>query len=465
MNSEEREEQFSRREWLANTGRLAAGVGLMAAGLGGSARAENHANGVEPVRTAFNTRTTKQQSANDKLVLALIGAGGMGRNNMNGLMNHANVEIAAVCDPDTRHMAEAAQMVEKKFGKRPAEIKDFRKVLEMKDVDGVIIGTPDHWHALPTIMACQAGKDVFLEKPISHNIEEGIRMVEAARKYNRVIQVNTWQRSVGHFCDAVDYVRSGKLGKIKICRAWKTGFAGTGKQKPKDPPAELDYDLWVGPAAYEPYQDNRCHFQFRWYYNYAGGMTGDWGVHMIDTVLLGMNPGNDFQMPQRIACYGGKWVCDPDDDRTTPDTQLAIYQFPEYALHWEVSVSGRGVGGTNDHGAEFVGTDGRIVVDRGGWTLFNNKNEPQEKPKTNRGTDHQQNWIDAVKSRKIEDLRSEISSMHQTTAICHLANLALMAGHELEWDGKKQEVTNDRRAKDLLPYRRSYRKPWSLPRV
>jgi predicted dehydrogenase len=387
----------------------------------------------------------------------------MGRGNMDGLMNHANVEVAVVCDPDTRHSGEAARMVEKKFGKRPPEVKDFRKVLEMKEVDAVVISTPDHWHALPTILACQAGKDAFIEKPISHNIVEGIRMVEAARKYNRVIQVNTWQRSVGHFCDAVDYVRSGKLGKIKLTRAWKTGFAGTGKGQPKAPPAELDYEMWLGPAAQEPYQDNRVHFQFRWYFNYAGGMTGDWGVHMIDTVLLGMNPGNDFKMPERIASYGGKWVCAPDDDRTTPDTQIAIYQFPDYALHWEVTVSGRGVGGTNDHGAEFIGTDGRLVVDRGGWSLFANDGKQMEKPGTGRGTDHQQNWIDAVKSRNIGSLRSEIGSMHQTTAVCHLANLALLAGQELTWDAVKQEVTNSKKAKDLLPYQRPYRKPWSLP--
>jgi predicted dehydrogenase len=457
--------EMSRRAALARAGGLAAGIGLLGV-FDRPARAEGGAD--DPTSHAYGTGdeprpARARQSANETLRLALIGCGGMGRGNMNGLMNKPNVTVTAVCDPDARHSGEAAQMVEKKFGKRPVEQKDYRKVLEMKDVDAVIIATPDHWHALPTIHACQAGKDIFLEKPISHNIVEGVRMVEAARKYGRVIQVNTWQRSVGHFCDAIDYVRSGKLGKVGVVRAWKTGFAGTGKQKPKDPPKELDYDLWVGPAVMEPYQDNRVHFQFRWYFNYAGGMTGDWGVHMMDIALLGMNPGNDFTLPSRVASYGGKWIAGADDDRTTPDTQIAIYQFPNYALHWEVTVSGRGVGGAGDHGTEFIGTEGRLVVDRGGWSLFDNKNNPVEKPKTNRGTDHQQNWLDAVKSRDVQSLRSEIGSMHQTTAVCHLANLAYLAGRELEWDAAKQEVKDDKRAMSLLPYQRPYRKPWSLP--
>lgn len=463
--SDDKHGEVSRREALARAGSLAAGLGLLSV-LDAPLRAEGrsddptiHTYGVEPTPRP----TPVRQSANETLRLALIGCGGQGRGNMNGLMNHPNVTVVAVCDPDSSHQAEAAQMVEKKFGKRPVEEKDYRKVLDRKDVDAVIIGTPDHWHALPTIHACQAGKDIFLEKPISHNIVEGVRMVEAARKYNRVVQVNTWQRSVGHFCDAIDYVRSGKLGKIGLVRAWKTGFAGTGKQQPKNPPAELDYELWTGPAVMEPYQENKVHFQFRWYFNYAGGMTGDWGVHMMDIALLGMNPGNDFAQPSRVACYGGKWIAGEDDDRTTPDTQIAIYKFPNYALHWEVTVSGRGVGGNNDHGTEFIGTEGRLVVDRNGWTIFDNKNNPVEKPTTKRGTDHQQNWLDAVKSRNTTNLRSEIGSMDQTTAICHLANLAYLAGRELEWDSTKQEIKDDKKAMSLLPYQRQYRKPWSLP--
>ncbi len=486
MNEEERNEEreiITRREWLEQTGRLAAGVGLGLAGGGGLLRGE--AAGLlgraahtyqEPARQPTGA-ATRPVSANDRIVLAAIGVGGMGRSNLRGLMNKPGVEIAAVCDVDTGHMAQAAKMVEEKFGRRPAEIKDFRRVLEMRDVNGVIVSTPDHWHALPTIAACQAGKDVFCEKPISHNIEEGRRMVEAARKHQRVVQVNTWQRSTQHFVDAIDYVRSGKLGKISVCRAWKVQdpkAAVQGNKQPMKPPAELDYDMWVGPAEMIPYQDNRCHYNFRWYFNYAGGMTGDWGVHMIDIVLLGMSRDNNLVMPKRIISTGGKMFVPTDDDRTTPDTQIAVYEFPDWILQWEVHVgpqaAGQGLDGGRDHGSLFIGENGRVLVDRSGWSITDNKGNPVEKPASTRIMNapngqnaHQLDFLDAMRERR--QTRSDIASMHQTTTVCHLANLAYLRGGTIIWDAEREVVKNDRQAMELLPYRRAYRKPWSLPKV
>jgi predicted dehydrogenase len=347
----------------------------------------------------------------------------------------------------------------------------------MKDVDGVIISTPDHWHALPTILACQAGKDVFCEKPISHNIAEGRTMVAAARKHNRVIQVNTWQRSTQNFVDAIDYVRSGKLGKISVCRAWKIQEperAVLGNEQPTTPPAELDYDFWVGPAAFEPYQKNRCHWVFRWYFNYASGMTGDWGVHMMDIALLGMSKDNNLVMPRKISSYGGKLYSGPKDDRTTPDTQIAIYEFPDFLLQWEVHVGGQspgqGLDGGRDHGTLFIGENGRLLVDRGGWSIFDKDGKPVEKPASRRPVgsaggpnNHQTNWLECLKTR--EQPRSDIASMHQTTTVCHLANLAYLHGGAIEWDAAKEVVKNDSKAMDLLVYQRPYRKPWELPRI
>jgi predicted dehydrogenase len=426
-----------------------------------------HSYGVEP---EVEPVTKKRQDPNDKIVLALIGAGGQGRSNMRGLMNKPNVEIAVVCDPDTTHMAQAAKMVEDKFGKRPQEIKDFRKVLEMKDIDGVIIATPDHWHALPMILACQAGKDVHVEKPISHNIMEGRAMVTAANKYKKVVQVNTWQRSRPHFIDAINYIRSGKLGKISVCRAWKVQdpkAATMGHETTKPVPAELDYDLWVGPAEMLPYQDNRCHYRFRWYFNYAGGMTGDWGVHMMDIILLGMSKDNNLVMPTGVASYGGKFFVGPNDDRTTPDTQIAIFEFPDWLFQWEVHVGdvrGPGLDGGRDHGSLFIGENGRVLVDRSGWTIFDNAGKPVEKPEPGPpGTDHDANWLECIKTR--QNPRSDIASMHQTTTVCHLANLAYLSRQALTWDPAKEVVTNEKKAMDQLPYRRQYRKPWSLPRL
>lgn len=465
----EENDGISRREWIERSGRLAMGLGF--ASMFGVTPVE----GAEWGNAAHSVRTTPEiqplqtpASANEKIVLALIGSGGQGISDMRGLMNKPNVEIGVVCDPDTVHMARAALTVEDKTGKRPQEIKDFRKVLEMKDIDGVIVATPDHWHALPTILACQVGKDVLCEKPISHNILEGRAMVNTAKKYNRVVQVNTWQRSVQHYIDAIDYVRSGKLGKIYVCRAWKVQdetAAVMGKMETKTPPNELDYDLWVGPAAWEPYQANRCHYRFRWYFNYAGGMTGDWGVHMMDIALLAMSKDKDnMVMPKRVASYGGKFFVGANDDRTTPDTQIAIYEFPDWLLQWEVHVGGQGLDGGRDHGVVFIGTNGRLLIDRRGWSLTDPKGQPIEKPTgTPRVGDHDEDWLTAIRERK--QPRSDIASMHATTTVCHLANLAYLAGGAIEWDAEKETVTNDKKAMDLLPYRRSYRKPWSLPKA
>lgn len=453
-------EKFSRRELIRQGSRAALGVGLGMASTGWSE------SGVRAETTAAPQNRPIAQ--NEKIVLGLIGSGGMGRANLYALMDKPEVQVAALCDVDEAHLPEAVRRVEKRYGRAPQVFKDFRKLLEMKEIDGVIIGTPDHWHALPHIYACEAEKDVYVEKPISHNIVEGIAMVNAARKFKRVVQVGTWQRSVQHFVDAIDYVRSGKLGKISMCRAWTLGHAGQGRGQAQSPPATLDYDFWVGPAAYEPYQSNRCHGAFRWFFNYAAGLTGDWGVHMIDIVLLGMSKDNDLVMPARVHSVGGKIVCGPDDDRTTPDTQLAIYQFnnpdgtPDWVLHWEVRVGGPGLDGGGHHGAEFLGQKGRLLVDRGGWSVWTPDNKPLEKvPSSTRVNDHWQNWLDCIKSR--EQPRSDIASMHQTTVVCHLANAAYLSGEDLLWDNAKQTIPNSRKARETLPFRREYRKPWKLP--
>jgi predicted dehydrogenase len=236
-----------------------------------------------------------------------------------------------------------------------------------------------------------------------------------------------------------------------------------GNQQPKDPPKELDYDLWLGPAAWEPYRENHSHFQWRWYWNFAAGMTGDWGVHMLDIALLGMSKDDNLVMPTSVSAYGGKLIA-PNDDRTTPDTQVAIYQFPGFVLQWETHNGNYGMDGGGDHGTEFLGTEGRLLVDRGGWQVWDKDGKPVDKPASSRKVgDHMADFLDAMRTRKMT--RADIASLHQTTTVCHLANLAFQAGHTLEWDPQKEVVTNDRRAMDLLPYRRPYRKPWSLPNV
>src|SRR5687768_1810184 len=249
-------ERTSRRQFLGRSGQAAAAVGLGAA--------------VEGFRIQPVYAQERPKSAAKAPVMGLIGCGGMGRANMNNFIGKG-IPIAAVSDVDEAHMRATADEVYKKQGKMPQQYKDYRQLLESKDIDAVIIGTPDHWHALPTIHAAEAGKDMYLEKPISHNITEGRAMVAAAERNKCVVQVGTWQRSTGAFVDAVAYVRSGKLGKLTTVRAWKTDEFRMGKNGRKDPPKSLDWDAWIGPAEMVPFTGKNGHFDWRWYWNFAAG--------------------------------------------------------------------------------------------------------------------------------------------------------------------------------------------------
>ncbi len=218
------------------------------------------------------------------------------------------------------------------------------RLLERKDIDGVIVGTPDHWHALNLIHAVEAGKDAYCEKPISHDIIEAKTMDAAVKHYNKIVQVGTWQRSTAEFHSAVEYVRSGKLGKVVLARAWKVEERGAGKAMPTTPPASLDFNTWVGPAAMFPYQANKVHNNWRWFFNTGTGKTGDWGVHMIDIALLGMSKDTDLVMPTEVTAYGGKTHF-LNDDREAPDTVQAIMRFkdPDFMLHWQTGQDYPGV--------------------------------------------------------------------------------------------------------------------------
>ena len=437
-------EKTTRREFAAGASRTAVGLGL--AGVLGS-------------RTARADDPPK--SAAKAPVIGLIGSGGMGRANMNVFMVN-KCPVAAVCDVDDDHAAQAASDVERRQGKRPEVYKDFRKLLERKDLDAVIIGTPDHWHALTLIHAVEAGKDVYCEKPISHNVVEGRAMVAAAEKNKRVVQVGTWQRSTREFVDAVDYIRSGKLGKVVMCRAWKTDNNKLGNNSPKDPPTSLDYDFWVGPAEKVPYTGKNCHYDWRWYFNTAAGMTGDWGVHMIDIALLGMSKDTDLVMPEEVSCYGGS-LAYPGDDRTTPDTQAALLKFPDFIMHWETGR--RGLDPAHDHGVEFIGADGSaLTVWRGGWKIADPDGAERKKPKGEGEyfglNTHIQDFIKCLETR--QRTRSHLASMHQTTTVCHLVNMAMLAKQPVRWDKSKDDLVGDA-GRNTLSYRREYRKPWVLP--
>lgn len=445
--------KMDRRKFLETGGKAALGVGLgmaVADALATPARAQE-----------------KKASANEKILVGFIGVGGMGMVNMHGFMGQENVEVVAVCDVDASFVSRAENEVANKYGRKPKGVKDFREVLDMKGVDAVVISTPDHWHALPFITACEAGKDVFCEKPISHNILEGQSMVGAAKRFGRVTQINTWQRSVGFYQQAVDFVRSGGLGKVRVCRAWVCGPAGLGKNPVKDPPEHLDWDLWCGPAPKVPYHDTYHPGMWRLYKNFGTGMSGDWGVHMIDTVLLAMNEWH----PLEVASVGGKLTCGEDDDRDTPDTQMTIYKFSDWVMNWEIKVGGEGLDGGGGHGCLFIGEKGKMIVDRGGirWHPYGDHPGPDEAGK-DQGLDAPSRWADSNHIgdflRNIRDrgkCASDIESMYYTTTCCHLSNLTHQVGRSVKWDGERGVVIGDRRAMDCLAYQREYRKPWKLP--
>jgi predicted dehydrogenase len=402
----------------------------------------------------------KPASANDKIVVGLIGCAGMGSANIQSLMRFDDVEIAALCDVDSNRIPGDYKRIQDKYGKEPAVFADYRKLLERKDIDVVVIATPDHWHALNLIEACEAGKDSLCEKPISHNIVEAVSMTGAARRYKRVVQVNTWQRSGREFTDAIEFVRQGKIGKVKHCRAWVTDWFRAGKVAPSAPPAGLDYDFWTGPAAMIPYRPNHVHFNWRWFMNYGGGLTTDWGVHMMDIALLGMSKGQDLPMPTEVTAYGGRWAF-PDDDRDAPDTTVALYRFadPEFVMEWNVC---RDTPGKPGQGAEWIGSNGQTVrAWRGGWTVLDNEGKAMPKESLGDAADHARDFLDCVKSRKMP--RADLASVAQSTIVCHLANVALEAGETVTWDKARMDLVG-KAGRDRLPYARPYRRPWKLPR-
>jgi predicted dehydrogenase len=416
------------------------------------------------------------RSQTPKIRLGFLGGGKMGEKSLKAFLDQPHTEVTALCDPDSERLAKMQSWVRAATNQTqtPALFSDFRHVCESSNVDAIVINTPDHWHALNLIYACQSGKDVYCEKPLSHNITEGKRMVEVAQQTQRVVQVGNWQRSFGHVQEAVHAVQSGIIGKVSLCRAWKVqepDVARMGNMPPASPPPNLDYDLWLGPANALPYQPNRCHYNFRWYFEFASGMTGDWGVHWLDTVLLAMREASGaLPTPRKVSAMGGKYFASDTDDRTAPDTLIALCEFSDWLLHWEVRVGSQTIGldGGRDHGAVFIGEMGRILIDRKGWTLFDNNGVVQEKPNffdsqnqaQNGLGSHVKDFLDCVVSRNTP--KASITEAHRVASLCHLINLAYLSKQTLEWDAEKEIITNCPEAMEFLPYKRHYRAPWVL---
>lgn len=399
-------------------------------------------------------------AASEKVRVALIGSGGMGRGDLATFFLSPEVDCPVVCDVDDKQLAEAVKLVKDKRNATPDTVKDFRRVLERKDVDAVVVATPDHWHALPTVMACQAGKDVYVEKPLALTIAEGRAMIEAARRHNRVCQMGAQRLSSPTYAQAVDFVKTGKLGKVGLVRAWAylDWIRPIGSPADGPVPPGVDYDMWLGPAANRLFNSNRFHFNFRWFWDYAGGLMTDWGVHLIQVLLWAMGP----EPPKSVMSSGGKYVL--EDNSETPDTQITVYEFPSYTLVWEHKV-GVGLGLYNrPWGMSFTGTEGTLVINDSGWEILREPTKDALEPKKYPGgadprPAHVRNFLDCIKSRQqpIENL----GVGHHVSTVAHLGNIALRTGHKVNWDTQAERVIDDPKADALVSV--PYRKPWQLP--
>lgn len=438
--------ESNRRTFLKNTTVAAAGIGLA---------------------STMTTAMTSCANPNEVLRCGLIGAKGMGFADLNAFLKQENTECVALCDVDQRVLDKRAGDVEKIQGKKPKLYNDYRKLIEDKDVDVVIIGTPDHWHCLPFVEACAAGKAVYCEKPLGNSIEEINIMEAAANKYKTVVQVGMWQRSDPHWQDAVDFVNSGKLGKIRTVRTWSyQGWMNSIPVQPDGPvPEGVDYDFWLGPAKERPFNPNRFHFNFRWFWDYAGGLMTDWGVHIIDFGLYGMN----VSAPKSVMAMGGKFAY-PDDACETPDTLQALYEFDGFTMLWDhgIGIDGGYYGRT--HGVGFVGNNGTLVVDRNGWEVIpevKDKKPLMERVELQKGQNkglelHMKNFVEGVRNNN-RKLNCSVDKAANTARIAHLGNIAYKTGRRLYWDAEKSQFVNDDEANNMLVP--TYRMPWELPKV
>lgn len=383
--------------------------------------------------------------------VASIGVGRQGRGNMNAIKKH----VVAVCDVDKGHLADAAKTFDTNATKVRAE-GDYRKLLESKDIDAVLCSTPDHWHALVTVDACKAGKDVYCEKPLTLTVAEGRVMVKAARDNKRIVQCGSQQRSAKEFRHACELVRNGALGKLKEVKVGLPGPNwGNMPVDDSDPPAALDYDRWLGPAPERKYNAKRVHYLFRFFWDYSGGQQTNFGAHDLDIAqwALGMDDSGPTTIEGTATFNKNKWF-------ETPETAKQTFTYANgVPVHCTLGAGG------NPGGVSFVGEKGTIAVRRGPLTVTLNGtkvDKPYDLPtgdtKLYVSNGHHANWLDCIKTRKLPICDVEIG--HRSATVCHLGNIAIRTGRKITWNPKTEEIVGDKEAHAMLT--KEYRKPWAL---
>lgn len=404
--------------------------------------------------------------ANDRIRVAVAGIRSRGKGHIHSLLEQKNVEVVALCDVDENQFPKRLKEFQERGLKKPELYTDIRKLLENKEIDAVAYATPNHWHSLSTIWACQAGKDVYVEKPLSHNIFEGRKLVEAAKKYERIVQHGAQMRSAFGIQTAMNFLHSGRLGEVYmakgLCYKWRKTI---GKTPDAPVPKGVDYDLWLGPAPKRPFSKNRFHYNWHWHWDYGNGDIGNQGIHQMDVARWGLGVG----MPKKAQSMGGHYMF--DDDQETANTQIATFEYPDEnkmlvfeVRHWITNHEGGiGEGPSNTVGVIFYGSEGYMTIDSysGFQTFFGKKREPG--PSFNAGGDHFKNWIDAIRSRKAADLTGNVEEGHISCALCHIANTAYRLGRTLEFDPKTEKYINDEEANKTIS--RDYRQPFVVEDV
>lgn len=403
---------------------------------------------------------TKPVSASDMVNIGMIGVGGRGRGLLGTFSGHPDVNVSYLCDADQASLERAGRVLERAGKSVPKTTNDMRRLFDSKDVDAVVVATPDHWHAPATILACDAGKDVYVEKPASHNIREGRLMVDAARRNSRIVQVGTQSRSRPSSLKAIEIAKSGAIGEVLMAKAWNVQLRDDIGHKPNTPvPKGVDYDTWLGPAPWIPFNENRFHYKWHWHWHFGTGDAGNDGAHQIDIARWAL--GVDY--PESASGMGGKVFF--NDDQQTPDTMNVTFRYGRKALIWEMRIwNPYGMDG-QENGVAVYGSDASIQVGRWdrrwGYKLFDNKGKLVEhNDADDESDDHMRNFVDCIRTRNLPN--ADISIGHLSAVHCHLANIVSRTGRTLAFDQETETIIDDPHAS--LYVKRTYRTHWSTPK-
>jgi len=403
----------------------------------------------------------KRVAPSDKINIALVGGHSMGWSDLESFLKNPETECVAISDVDRNVLNQRTDDLVKIGRPRPKLYIDYRKMLENKDIDVVIVATPDHWHCMIFCDAMENGNHVYVEKPIGNSIAEINIMHKAVKQNGKMAQVGQWQRSQPHFVDAIDFVKSGKLGRIRACKAWSfVDWKGPVPKVPDSPaPQGVDYERWLGPAPLRPFNKNRFHLTWRWYWEYGNGVMTDWGVHLIDYILYGMG----VSIPESVMAIGGKYAF-PDDDMVTPDTMTAVYDFKDFTMTWEHTI-GIGLGNwRRPHGMAYTGENGTLVLDRNGWEVFPEKQRMEAVPlqkNVGSGLDlHVRNFLDCIRDNTPEKLHADIDVGRDVALVAQMGNVAYRTGEKVFWNDNRQQFTSKEANKLITP---EYHNGYTLP--